>query len=705
MHASRAQAAAVAALSFAVLAIIWKWMPGAVVTFIAVVVLVQALHRRRLPGRSAVASLLLDATAIAVAVYAIKPPLVAVLGPLASVVTMAPLVLAGLSATLVVTYSVGAISAAVLLVHLPGLPPWSTAEVAALTAVSVAIFLPYMARMLHAAARATAQRDEFEKSLKEREARYRGLVEGVPLGLYRTSTGGHVLEANPAFIKMLGYPDRETVTAINAAQLYCEIEDRARWIDALERDGEVRDFEVRMRRWDGTHIWVRDNAKAVRDAVGTVLHIEGTLEDITDQKRWLRYEQAVGVCSRALLTEGTEGAMRTALEVLLEATDVSAVFIERNVENPERGLCRRLVHVASRMGIQVDPEPRTPIPWTDMPGAFQRLSRGEPVTFPVDEPQGKQRQLYTGSAVKAELDLPIFVGREWAGLIGFSDADVERRWEREDIELLRTVAEMIGASWAREQQHERLEQLMRSKDEFVASVSHELRTPLTAVVGFAMELRDQRGGPAKTEHEELIDVIADEAQAVGHIIEDLLVAARAEIGGVAWKAGFVDLERTVEGILASIVSPFSRRIAVHGVGHAWADGLRVRQILRNLITNAVRYGGNNIKVLLDGGPTETIVEVRDDGSGISTPEAERIFDPYYRAHEQPGQPASVGLGLYVSRELARLMRGELTYRYAGGWSIFELRLPAAGGAEDDAGQGDDASESTRPARKLTGLRT
>ncbi len=120
--------------------------------------------------------------------------------------------------------------------------------------------------------------------LQESEERYRSLFDGVPVGLYRTTPGGQIIDANVAQVQMLGYPSREKLLAISPAQLYSDPAERARWQDLMEREGVVRGFETRFHRYDGSVIWVRDTARAVKDAQGRVLHYEGSIEDITERK-------------------------------------------------------------------------------------------------------------------------------------------------------------------------------------------------------------------------------------------------------------------------------------------------------------------------------------------------------------------------------------------------------------------------------------
>jgi signal transduction histidine kinase len=225
----------------------------------------------------------------------------------------------------------------------------------------------------------------------------------------------------------------------------------------------------------------------------------------------------------------------------------------------------------------------------------------------------------------------------------------------------------------RETAESQLRDSLRSKEQLIASISHEMRTPLTAVVGFAQLLQIQDSGLSTEERAELIQSIADEGLDLTNIVEDLLTAAKAEAGTLTVVKVPVDLRANA----AQVLETLNRHQPIELVGSAVrvsGDPGRVRQILRNLISNALRYGGDEIRVNVIDEPSPR-VQVRDNGQGIHADERDRIFDPYQRAHDAPGLTASMGLGLTISRSLARLMGGDLTYRYEEGESIFELLLP------------------------------
>lgn len=223
--------------------------------------------------------------------------------------------------------------------------------------------------------------------------------------------------------------------------------------------------------------------------------------------------------------------------------------------------------------------------------------------------------------------------------------------------------------------HERsdaMAELVQAKNDFIARVSHELRTPLTAVVGLAAEL-DAGDDLGPDERKELTRLLSGQAHEVAGIVEDLLVAARAEMGTMTVERTVVDLDREVASTVEGLGTPIR---GIEGpLPTVMADAARVRQIVRNLLTNAERYGGPNISVRGGAQGRSSWLEVRDDGPGVPDDLAEKIFEPYTGAGERASQ--SVGIGLSVSRQLAELMGGSLTYVRDGGETVFRLELPSA----------------------------
>jgi signal transduction histidine kinase len=255
-----------------------------------------------------------------------------------------------------------------------------------------------------------------------------------------------------------------------------------------------------------------------------------------------------------------------------------------------------------------------------------------------------------------------------------------------ELRLARASLEMTVAERTLEltEANARLARLVRMKDEFIASVSHELRTPLSVVVGLAAELRDQGERFEDKEYDELLSMVVEQSNDVAAIIEDLLVAARADIGTLTIAPREIELDAIVERSLAPVPMSDRDRIEVSlGVSFIEADPVRLTQILRNLITNALRYGGRRIGVTSRAGDESILIDVWDDGDPLEEEARRRIFEAYFSAHPSDGRPAAVGLGLTVSHNLALRMGGDLSYEHDGEHSIFHLTLPARARATDD----------------------
>jgi signal transduction histidine kinase len=215
----------------------------------------------------------------------------------------------------------------------------------------------------------------------------------------------------------------------------------------------------------------------------------------------------------------------------------------------------------------------------------------------------------------------------------------------------------------------------RPKDEFIATVSHELRNPLAAMLGLGQELADNYDAFTDEERRDMAQMIARQADDASWLIEDLLVAYRDNLSQVSVSLQEFDVTKEIERVLEVVDYPIDIKV-LQGASRIMADPRRARQILRNLITNAMRYGGEEIQVSIDKAADRLEVKVQDSGKPIPDADVERIFRAYERG-KGPSHAGSVGLGLNVSRRLARLMDGDLTYRHEGGWSEFVLSLPSA----------------------------
>jgi PAS domain S-box-containing protein len=303
------------------------------------------------------------------------------------------------------------------------------------------------------------------------------------------------------------------------------------------------------------------------------------------------------------------------------------------------------------------------------------------------------REFWTkGSPVAGRSVLDI-VGEQMRPFVEMRRLDSERMYEREltapngeKLWIAMSVADFrdpFDGTWLRAvsardltevaRARRQLEELVASKDQFIASVSHELRTPLTVVVGLAAELAADAVRWSPDEITEFASLIAGQANEVASLVEDLLTMARADAGVLSVNLESVDLRSVVESVSSGLPVELANRVWLRpGLSSVVsADPVRLRQILRNLIINAGRYGGQAIEVDVQPGA----VLVCDDGPAVPQDERERMFQAYERVHQQSGTPDSVGLGLTVCRRLSRLMGGDVVYDHDGSWSTFTVSLP------------------------------
>jgi PAS domain S-box-containing protein len=216
----------------------------------------------------------------------------------------------------------------------------------------------------------------------------------------------------------------------------------------------------------------------------------------------------------------------------------------------------------------------------------------------------------------------------------------------------------------------------KARDEFVATVSHELRNPISVIFGLAQELASGYESFDDQVRREITEVMARQSEDASSIIEDLLVASREDMNHLAILTEDFDLDAEIERVLEGVEEPISFEPGA-GAGKVLGDPRRTRQILRNLVTNAVRYGGDEIKVVTRRrGQASIDILVCDTGPPLDSEEAERIFAAYQRGSGLL-DAKSVGLGLSVARKLAALMNGYIVYDHDGEYSTFIVSLPVA----------------------------
>ncbi|MDJ0924818.1 MAG: HAMP domain-containing sensor histidine kinase [Acidimicrobiia bacterium] len=229
-----------------------------------------------------------------------------------------------------------------------------------------------------------------------------------------------------------------------------------------------------------------------------------------------------------------------------------------------------------------------------------------------------------------------------------------------------------------EYQLEKEQAVNKTKDEFIANLSHELRTPLTCIYGISLEMVET---PVRTDPvlaAELANLIAIESGELTRMVEDLLTAATEDQGGLVVKIEDVDVESEAEAVTAPLIATGSAIEVTVEPAVISCDRLRLRQIIRNLVSNAQNHGGptNRIVGRREGG--RYVIEVRDDGPGVPPELEERLFTRFIHQGDTPLLTGSVGLGLSIVQVLATHTGGTIAYRRDNGETVFALTFPLAG---------------------------
>lgn len=240
------------------------------------------------------------------------------------------------------------------------------------------------------------------------------------------------------------------------------------------------------------------------------------------------------------------------------------------------------------------------------------------------------------------------------------------------------------------------------KNDFVAMVSHELRTPLTSIAGFADHLvRDWRQLP-RAEVEEFLSHIHKQSLYLGDLVEDVLVIPRLEAGRLRFRPEMIDLGNVVHDVTEFLFAADGGGVVISMPAGVLieADPKRVQQVVRNLLENARKYGGDQVLVEGFGHGDYYVVVVADNGPGVPDPSVERIFDHFEQLSKGDARSSSgIGLGLPIARRLARAMGGDVWYerRFPTG-SRFCLSLPMKPGEREEDGSVLPVPETDEPRR-------
>jgi signal transduction histidine kinase len=225
------------------------------------------------------------------------------------------------------------------------------------------------------------------------------------------------------------------------------------------------------------------------------------------------------------------------------------------------------------------------------------------------------------------------------------------------------------------------------RQDLVATVSHELRTPLAAIYGSALTLAREDVDLEEAMNRRLLEVIVEESARLADIVNDLLLASQLDAGRLEVRIEQCDARELTERVVEAARThlPDDVRVELERTSDdlpaVAADEGQLRQVLGNLVDNAIKYSpdGGDVRIRLEGGERHVRFAVSDEGLGIPKAERTRIFEKFYRLDPDMTRGiGGTGLGLYISRELVRRVEGRIWVEAnEGGGSVFYVEIPAA----------------------------
>jgi signal transduction histidine kinase len=317
------------------------------------------------------------------------------------------------------------------------------------------------------------------------------------------------------------------------------------------------------------------------------------------------------------------------------------------------------------------------------------VARGQTVVRPnLDDVEYAEEPRLRALGIRSRVVAPLAVGARTIGLISVGRSETDA-FSEHDVELMsllgRLVASAVQNIRAYESERRTVEELRRLsalRADFVSLVSHELRSPMAAVIGASRTLQERWRELRPDQRQAFLALISDETSRLAALIADVLDTSRIEAGTFSFRFADVDLARIVRDTVASASIgqdevPIEAEVGT--VDTVRGDAERLRQVVANLVDNAVKYSpvGTAVKLRLGQVNGAVVVAVSDSGPGIPVEDQTLIFEKFGRAAGGGSKPGT-GLGLFIARSIAEAHGGTLDVSSSPGLgATFTLSVPVA----------------------------
>lgn len=536
-------------------------------------------------------------------------------------------------------------------------------------------------------------RSGVESELRDSERKYRTLVEATPVAqaIWTATPDGKITWADE-WLRMTGQTREQVQSGAGMDVVHAEDVARTaeRWETALSR-GTLYEDELRVRMPDGRHRWFAIRAVPVRDRDDLVSGWVGVVADIHRRKR---HDEEAAFMTRAtdvlMASLEPERTLRTlaqlcvpelgdwcAIDLVIEGTS----YVRVAVQHSDPAKVQMVFDLDEKYRARPETDPILDVMRNGRSHVMFEITDEFLVAAAIDD---EHLELARSLGLRSWIVAPMLARGRIIGTLSVVTAESGRRYEDDDVRLVEELARRAAMAVDNARLYGEAGAANRAKDEFLATLSHELRTPLTAISGWAAMLKI---GSLDDETKQLaVDTIASSARAQGELIDELLELSRVVAGKFELEIDTVDLARLCEELtiaarpaaeakqirLTSVVA--ERPLAMQG------DERRLRQVLWNLITNAVKFTDTGGAVTIDASRHDETVQVRvsDTGLGIAPEFLPHVWERFRQADASATRAyGGLGLGLTVARQFVELHGGRIfaTSEGLGHGATFTIELP------------------------------